>query len=311
MKIVSCAIKKIKMNRYLKALGLLSLITLFAACKKDDDTNIAPPRDHGIQYATEKADIETYLKTHYMTVDGTSFDVAFDTITAENPHVSIWDQTEYPLQNKIVNSNDIDYTVYYISFNEGVGEAPTRADNVLTAYRGTLIRNGKQFEYMPYPQVLSSLLTTIEGWQEIIPLFKSGVYVDIPNDPDPATFQGYGAGVMFLPSGLAYYNAPRGLIRAYDPLIYSFKLYDMEYTDVDNDGILNKYETVDGVDLNDYDTDGDELPNYLDSDDDGDGRFTKDEITIPDSDPVEYYDFDEIPTCTGGTLKKHLDPSCF
>ncbi len=300
------------MNIYLKAFGLLSLITLFASCKKDDDSaNIAPPRDYGIQYATEKVDIETYLKTHYMTVDETNFDVAFDTITVDNPHVSIWDQTEYPLQNKIVNSNEIDYTVYYITFNEGVGEAPTRADNVLTSYRGTLMRNGRQFDYMPYPQVYSSLLTTIEGWQEIIPLFKTGVYVDIPNDPNPATFQDFGAGVMFLPSGLAYYNTPRsGLVKAYDPLIFSIKLYDLEYTDVDSDGILNKYETADGVDLNDYDTDGDGLPNYADADDDGDGYLTLDEIKIPDTDPVEYYEFDAIPPCSGGTLKKHLDPAC-
>ncbi|MCW4468336.1 FKBP-type peptidylprolyl isomerase [Flavobacterium sp. MFBS3-15] len=297
------------MNRILKAFGLLSLIAVFTACKKDDGANVAPPRDYAVQYATEKADIENYLKSHYMTVDPATFDVTFAEIQEGGSQVSIWDQTEYPLQSKIVNSNDVDYTVYYITLNEGVGDSPTRADNVLTAYRGELL-DGTQFDYTPYPQNQSSLMSSIEGWQEIIPLFKTGEYIDIPNDPNPASFQNFGAGIMFLPSGLGYYNSPRGLISAYDSLIFTFKLYDLEYTDLDNDGILNKDETEPGIDLNDYDTDGDETPNYLDIDDDGDGYLTIDEIKIPGSDPAEYYEFDAIPTCTGGTVKRHLDPTC-
>ncbi|WP_294823713.1 FKBP-type peptidylprolyl isomerase [uncultured Flavobacterium sp.] len=296
------------MNRISKAFCLVSLLTIFAACKKDDGNNVPPPRDFGVQYATEKIDIENYLKSHYITVDA-NLDVTFAAIQPGSTQVSIWDQTDYPLRNKIVNSNNVDYTVYYIMLNEGTGESPTRADNVLTAYRGELL-DGTQFDYTPFPQTQSPLISSIEGWQEIIPLFKTGEYIDVPNSPDPPSFQNYGAGIMFLPSGLGYYNSSRGLISAYDSLIFSFKLYDLEYTDLDNDGILNKYETVAGTDLNDYDTDGDEIPNYMDADDDGDGYLTKDEIKVPDTDPAEYYDFDAIPGCNGGTVKKHLDPSC-
>lgn len=307
-KLYLAPLKKIKMNRISKAFCLVSLLTIFAACKKDDGPNVAPPRDYAVQYATEKVEIEDYLKTHYMTVDA-NLDVVFAKIGAGETHTSIWDQTQYPLQSKIVNSNDVDYTVYYIVLNQGIGDSPTRGDNVLTAYRGILL-DGTQFDYTPFPQTQSPLISSIEGWQEIIPLFKTGEYIDIPNSPDPPSFQNFGAGVMFLPSGLGYYNSGRGLISAYDSLIFTFKLYDLEYTDIDADGILNKDETVPGTDLNDYDTDGDGLPNYKDSDDDGDGYFTKDEIRIPNSDPVEYYEFDAIPICNGGTLKKHLDPSC-
>ncbi|MEL1244045.1 FKBP-type peptidylprolyl isomerase [Flavobacterium sp. DGU11] len=296
------------MNRFLKAFGLLSIITLFAACKKDDGPNTVPPRDYAVQYATEKVDIENYLKTHYMVVDPVTLDAVFFAIPEGGTQTSIWDQTEYPLRNKIVNSNSVDYTVYYLVFNEGVGEAATRADNVLVAYSGTLF-SGVQFDSQPYPQSLSPLYNSIEGWQEIIPLFKTGIYVDV--DPsNPATFEGYGAGAMFLPSGLAYYNSsPSSAVSAYDSMIFTFKMYQLQYTDVDGDGILNKFETADGIDLNDYDTDGDDLPNYLDTDDDGDGHFTKNEIEDPET--GDSYDFDEIPTCTGGTLKKHLDPACF
>ena len=82
----------------------------------------------------------------------------------------------------------------------------------------------------------------------------------------------------------------------------------MVYTDLDEDGILNKFETVEGTDVDDYDTDGDEVPNYLDTDDDGDGYTTKREIENPETD--EPFPFEEIPTCPGGTLKRHLDPAC-
>ncbi|AWH86808.1 FKBP-type peptidylprolyl isomerase [Flavobacterium album] len=298
------------MNRFLKAFGLLSIITLFAACKKDDGVNVVPPRDYAVQYATEKVDIENYLKTHYMVVNPTTLDATFFAIPEGGTQTSIWEQTEYPLRNKIVNSNNVDYTVYYLMFNEGTGESPTRADNVLVAYSGTIF-SGLQFDSQPYPQTLSSLAGTILGWQEIIPLFKTGQYVDT-NPNDPPTFQNYGAGAMFLPSGLAYYNStPASGVSAYDSMIFTFKFYALEYTDIDGDGILNKYETVDGVDIKDYDTDGDDVPNYLDTDDDGDGHFTKYEIMIPDSSPAAYYSFDQIPPCSGGTLKKHLDPSCW
>jgi len=298
------------MNRYIKAFSLLSLITLFAACKKDDGPNIAPPRDYNVQYATEKVEIENFLKMHYMTVDPVTWDATFTAIPEGGDQVSVWDQTDYPLQHKMVNSNDVDYTVYYITFTEGVGEQPTRADNVLVSYRGTLL-NGTQFDYVPFPQTASSLRGTILGWQEIIPFFKAGEYINVPGSPDPASYQNYGAGAMFLPSGLAYYNSvPSGLVSAYSSMVFTFKLYDQEYTDADGDGILNKDETVPGVDIADYDTDGDGTPNYLDTDDDGDGYLTKDERRIPNTSPAQYYEFDAIPTCEGGTLKKHLDPAC-
>jgi FKBP-type peptidyl-prolyl cis-trans isomerase FkpA len=294
------------MNRYLKAFSLFSLIALFAACKKDDSVTVAPPRDYGVQYAAEKDSIENYLKTHYIESVDEDMNIQLLPIPDGGDQVSIWDQDAYPLQNKIVNSNDVDYTVYYLVLREGVGETPTRGDDVMVAYRGTLL-DGTQFDYTPFPDALSPLPLFIEGWHNIIPLFKTGVYVDIPNSPDPPSYQDFGAGVMFLPSGLAYFNTtPSSIVSAYDSMIFSFKLYDLEYTDLDADGILNKDETVAGTDIKDYDTDGDETPNYLDTDDDGDGYTTLREITDPETDEV----YEVIPACSGGTVLKHLDPAC-
>lgn len=294
------------MKRYLKVLCLLSFVA-FAACKKDDDTSIAPPRDYAVQYGTEKPMIEDYLKTHYITVDA-DMNVAIFDLPDDGSQTSIWDQQEYPLQHKMVTYSGVEYTVYYLSFFEGVGEAPSRYDNVLVSYRGWLL-DGSQFDYLPYPQNFSSLYGTIQGWQEIIPLFKEGVFDSTPS-PDPVQFTDYGAGVMFLPSALGYYDLTRVGIPSYSPLVFSFKLFDMETADDDNDGLPNKYETEPGIlELIDYDTDGDGTPNYQDVDDDNDGYSTRDEITIPGTNPEEVYDFDAIPTCTTGK-KRHIDPSC-
>lgn len=312
---------KIKMNRFLKAFGLIALITFFASCKKDDDGNVAPPRPYGEQYARESDSIEKYLKNHYITVDA-DYNTEITALPADGSKTSIWDQTEYELKFKMVNSNDVDYKVYYLVLNQGGGEAPTRGDNILIAYRGVTLKN-VQFDYQPFPQTAASLTGVIEGWQEIIPMFNTGTYVDIPDNPDPAQFEDYGAGVMFIPSGLAYYNNPTSsLISAYDPLVFSFKLYGLEYTDLDGDGILNKDETIPGVDIKDYDTDGDEIPNYLDVDDDGDGYPTKYELRVynardtnnPDANvvakvPEEYYTVDDAPKC--GTNPIYLDAACF
>lgn len=311
------------MSQFLKALGLIAFITFFASCKKDDDVTVTPPRDYAVQYATEKDSIEKYLKTHYMVVDTETFDVAFESIGSTGPQVSIWDQTEYPLRNKIVTLNEVEYTLYYLSFREGVGKAPTRGDNVLVQYRGSLL-DGTQFELQPFPQTSSSLYGTIEGWQEMVPLFKDGVYIDEPNSPNPPRYEGYGAGVMFLPSDFGYYNSATGDIPAYSPLIFSIKLYSVTYTDLDEDGILNKDETVPGTDIADYDTDGDGVPNYLDADDDGDTYSTKYELekmnlNNPASPgvptpfvPAQYYQFDdpEMVSCSSSGLKPYLDPTC-
>lgn len=303
------------MKRFLTALGLFALITFYASCEKDDGNAPAPPRDYTEQYAAEKDSIENYLKTHYIASVDEDYNVSLLPITNESEQTSIWDQTQYPLLSKLVTSIDAnntpEYTVYYLVLNEGVGNMPTRADNVMVAYRGFTF-DDTEFDYRPFPE-FSSLANTIEGWQEIIPMFKSGVYVDVPNSPDPPQYTDYGAGVMFIPSGLAYYNAPTTvLISAYEPIAFSFKLYDVNYVDSDGDGILNKDERIGDGDVFDMDTDGDGTPDYLDTDDDGDGIGTRTEITIPNtSNPVQYYSFENIPTCPNGTVKKHLDASCY
>ena len=294
------------MKRKYGLLSLLALLVISVGCSKDDGAKIEPPRPYDEQWELERPLLEDYLKTHYIVNVDADFNVAVDSIESGEDFTSIWDQTEYPLQNKVVNIDGVDMTLYYLALNQGVGEYPTRGDNVKVSYRGWTL-DDNQFDSDPYPQQLVSLLEYIPGWREIIPFFREGVYVDEPGSPNPPHYENYGAGIMFMPSAYGYYNGTRPGIGAYSPLIFSFKLYQVQLVDSDNDGVLNKYETYDNIDVTDIDTDDDGIPDYVDPDDDGDGYLTRQEITNPETgDP---YPWEDIPTCSGG-VRKHLDASC-
>ena len=189
--------------------------------------------------------------------------------------------------------NSATFTIYKNSNNAAIGTFTTTKIN---------------------PQTFLSLTNVIRGWSEIFPQFSTGSY---SGNPDGTTsFFDFGAGVMFIPSGLAYYGTSTGTIPAYSPLIFSFKLYEIERTDQDGDGIPSYQEDLnddryvyvlnEGI-VNIDDTDGDEVPDFLDIDDDGDFFTTVGEIENPLT--GEPFPFADIPTCTDGK-KKHLSNIC-
>ncbi|MBX9806224.1 MAG: FKBP-type peptidylprolyl isomerase, partial [Flavobacteriaceae bacterium] len=154
------------------------------------------------------------------------------------------------------------------------------------------------------------------GWSEIFPLFKTGTSDINPNGT--VTHKDFGAGVMFLPSGLAYYNTGKGSIPAYAPLVFSFKLYEIQRLDQDGDGIPSYQEDLNGdgymrflatgVDNID-DTDKDGIPDFFDVDDDGDNYTTKLELKKPDG---TYHTFETVPSCSTSIkgIKRYLTSDC-
>jgi hypothetical protein len=58
------------------------------------------------------------------------------------------------------------------------------------------------------------------------------------------------------------------------------------------------------------DSDGDGIPDFLDTDDDGDNYLTRFEIKNLTTNTT--YPFDQIPTCgaSGNGKKRYLDPTC-
>ena len=207
-------------------------------------------------------------------------------------------------------------------------KSPCNVDKVLTAYRGEYLYTVKetvgdvevdrlkhvQFEESINPQTYFNLTSVIKGWSEVFPKFKTGTYA--ANVDGTITFNDFGAGVMFLPSGLAYYANSTASIPAYSPLVFSFKLYEIQRNDQDGDGIDSYLEDINGDGyvrilgsgvVNPDDTDGDEIPDFLDIDDDADTFKTKIEILNPLT--GDAYPFADIPLCSDNK-KKHLSTVC-
>ncbi len=288
---------------------LLAGIAIVSCNKSDDDKSVVVPvRDYAEQYKADNDSIEKYLKTNYITVTD-NYDVTIAKIPAGGTQTSIWEQQEYPLKYREVASRGVNYKVYYLSFREGVGERPCNFDEITVSYTGTLL-DGTQFDSsygLERDFNLDIYLTNpiIDGWPEIMPQFRVGTRNPAGADGS-FTYDGYGAGVMFLPSGLGYYGNPPAGIPVYSPLVFSFKLLalkrsDIEYSssaqakigdgvptyleDLNGDGYLYdprdtaRYPTLTDDKIEDTDKDG--IPDFLDFDDDGDGYTTRFEITKP------------------------------
>jgi len=106
---------------------------------------------------------------------------------------------------------------------------------------------------------------------------------------------------MFIPSGLAYFAGSQNGIPSYSNLIFKFELLQYEVDDHDNDGVPSYIEDYNmNLDVNDEDTDEDEIPDYFDVDDDGDGVLTIFEDIDGDGDPTNDIGANGIPN--------YLDP---
>ncbi|MGX7666807.1 FKBP-type peptidyl-prolyl cis-trans isomerase [Flavobacterium pedocola] len=272
------------MNKIFSVLGMCSLL-VFASCQKDDSSGATPARPHAEVYPEDLAKIEAYLKANYVEVNDTNLngevEVGEVTIAPKDAThtVSIWDQTTYPLLSKIVKLYDIDFKVYYLKLDtkgdtDADGDKPSGVDKILASYNGLLL-DGTQFEYTPNAVELN-LIETVKGWSYTFPEFRAGV--NTLNGDGTITHSNFGSGIMFLPSGLGYYNRITAKIPAYSPLVFIFNLNKVTYLDHDNDKIPSRYEYVINADGTLLDSDGDKIPDFGDEDDDQDGYLTKNEI---------------------------------
>ena len=286
---------------------------LIISCSKDKGSTEIAVRDFQTQYEDDIDSLEAFFDDHYMTVDA-NYNVTFGEIPAGGTQQSI--RQQYNLVDTTITASDVDYHLYFIKFREGTQKRPTQADSVYVSYRGVGL-DGVQFDGAENP-VWFKLQDLITGWSHILPCFKTGTYTST-SPSNPPVHDGYGAGVMFLPSGFGYFNSSVGEhLSAYSPLIFSFKLYELKYRDQDSDGILSKDERDLTTETNPllkwkinplkYDSDGDGIYNMYDTDDDNDHYTTKYEIK--DASGVRY-PFDLIPDCSGNQtnplrIKRHL-----
>lgn len=278
-------------------LSTLCFLALLSSCNKDDDNSIdlIPERDRTEQQVADFDSLQKYLNTHYYNratfLEPGDHSIS-ELIIKELPKDDNGNYLDMPdpennqmlsvavdIDNpKTTTYQEVEYQFYILELNEGGGENPNFSDNVRMNYNGFL-PNGTSFDGTVTP-IEFDLMTLIPGWREVVPEFKTAEGF-VENGDGTVTYNNYGLGVMFLPSGLGYYGSPTSVsIPSYSNLIFKFELYQYEINDHDGDGIPSYMEDLDG-DKNLYndDTDGDGIPNFLDPDDDGDRILTKNEMT--------------------------------
>ena len=312
------------MNDFFRFIIILVVGLSISSCSKSDSPIVQVPlRDYKEQFLTDSTTIDTYFKTHRMIVsaDG-QYNVSF--VSETNIALSMRKLPHSYLKDTTVNEDGIDYKFYFVKFNEGTQKRPTQTDSVYVNYRGTILEDASTEFENSYNPVWFRLQELITGWQHIFPSFKSGTYASSP--PNGPTFTNFGAGVFFLPSGLAYYEQSQGSIPSYTPIAFSIKMCEVRYRDHDRDGVLSKDERkfLNATTATQWkenplntDTDADGVPDLYDVDDDGDDILTKIEIKKPASDvtagstigsgPSLYYPFNPSATEIKGIPSKPVN----
>ena len=287
-----------------KAIFLLSLVSvimiLMNSCKKDDifDVEVVPARDRGEEALAAQIDIEGFLTTHFYNYEEfenppADFDyiIKFDSLIGDNAlKTPLIDQVASKTVRDRVEK-DVTYKLYYLNVRQGSGTTAQFPDVTTISFEGRLLNN-ELFDSSVIP-IRFDLTQIVNGLQDGIRGFKGAN--DLITNPDgTVTFENYGIGAVFVPSGLGYFiDSPTSSIPLYSQLIFAFHLYQVEVGDQDNDGVISILEDINENKLEeDDDTDGNFIPNFVDGDDDGDGRLTKDEtelneyvIDIGDPDP--------------------------
>ena len=292
----------------LKKIGLyiLCLTIGFVSCKKDDPASTVTIvlRDRAEQQVADMDSLNNYLATHYYNsselasisdpgIKDLIFTKLLDGELVPDGYTLLRDAVG--LEKKSINFEDTDYEFYVFTLNQGGGsDTPTFADNVRVLYEGFTL-DDTVFDNAVNP-VTFDLTSLIPGWRKVLPgsFFTAESFVD--NNDGTVNYLNRGVGVMFLPSGLAYFSNATPGISSYSSIIFKFELLKMSQNDHDSDGIPSYLGDLDGdseftvnytnlKDTTDDDTDGDGTPNYADSDDDNDGILTINEDINKDGDP--------------------------
>lgn len=307
--------------RFLRFLPVFYLLFLVSCSKDDNRARPEPPRDEDEVYTENKQSIEDFLETHFYTVEVDEnnpdfYRIQFDTIKGENADKTPLKESEN-LKSKTIKPGEVEYTVYYLEIRSGNPEVyqPTFADKVVMSYQVKTLK-GNTFAEAQYPVALdmpqaNSTAITRGSISGITEFRGAGGFVE--NSDGTVDFEDdFGIGAVFVPSGLGFFqNSPSLTLEPYESYIVTFQLYAAIQMDHDGDGIPSYMEDLNGNGfLDDDDTDRDGIPNYLDPDDDGDGRPTRSEIIIHETDKDWLTPDDiEFPDSNGNGTPDYLDPT--
>lgn len=295
-----------------------ALFLIVLACSSDDDNiSLVPDRDRTEQQAADRDSLLSYLGSHYYNKsffqpgeDYTVEDIVITRAVNDEQGNPIVPEGNELLSTAVVTRTgtylETEYEYYILKINQGGSEdSPNFSDKVRVNYEGSLITDGSVFDSTVSPEQFDLLgvgigLGTIVGWQRVMPEFNIAEDFTIGDDGF-VNYNNYGLGVMFIPSGMAYFSTQLIGIPSYSNLIFKFELYQTELNDHEGDLVYSYLEDLNNnLDPFDDDTDEDGFPNYVDGDDDGDGVLTRFEDIDGDGDPTNDIGANGIP--------KYLDP---
>ena len=294
---------------------ILFLVLVMVSCNRDDDgPGGIPEADRGEQQIKDNDSLLKYLSTHYYNASTFAEPGNYsinDIVITELPKDENGEYLDLPdpdnnellinaVESEMVTLAETDYTYYILRLNTGGGEFPNFTDNVRVKYSGNL-QNGNVFDSASSP-IVFDLLNVIPGWRNVLTTFKTAEGEPTSNPDGTVSYDNYGLGMMFIPSGLAYFSQPPFGIPVYSNLIFKFELYRADPIDHDGDLIFSHLEDLNNnQNAFDDDSDGDQIPNYRDSDDDNDGTLTRFEDLNENGDPTD----DDT---DGDGIPNYLDP---
>jgi len=307
-------IKTLKLSLY-----FLTVLTIFISCESDDGPTVTfVEADRTEQQVKDRDSLLNYLTTHYYNSSflesGTNHEYT-DIIITELPQDADGNYLDMPDpdENTLLMDDvdiltteyfEVSYEYYVLRLNQGSGDSPAFTDAVRVKYEGTSVRTEEIFDSSITPISLPLVgngftsFGTIRAWQLVMPTFNTAL--DFSSESGIVNYNDFGLGVMFVPSGLAYFSG-NTTGASYDNLIFKIELLQMEEQDHDSDLVPSYLEDLnDNIDVTDDDTDEDGLPNFIDLDDDGDGVLTINEDIDGDGDPTNDIGANGIP--------KYLDP---
>lgn len=277
--------------------SVITISLLIFACSPDDpEAILVPDRDRSEQQVTDNELILEYLQTHYYNsgelenmVNPNVSNIVIDTLDGSLPANTTLLIDDIEVRTTVFE--DTEYEYYILRINQGGGQlSPNFTDKVRVEYEGRLVPNfDDEIESNDEDLVFDSAVTptdfnlvdfsgggVITGWQRVFPEFNTAAsFTTGPN----VEYDDFGLGVMFLPSGLAYFSRTVNQIPSYSNLIFKFALFQSEINDHDGDGIPSYIEDINNnLDVTDDDTDENIFFNYIDTDDDGDGVSTRNEL---------------------------------
>ena len=276
--------KQIRINGLFTGLILLLLIG-FSSCRDDDALpDSIPERDRAEQQAEDVDTLQSYFQSHYYNsgVFENSINPTIDDliITKLEEGESVPDGHTLLMEDITTRTTvylDVDYEYYFLMLNQGGGDdIPKFSDEVRVNFEGHLL-DGTLFDSSSN-SVVFDLTALVPGWGRVLPEFNAAEDF-ILNTDGTVTFNNAGVGVMFLPSGLAFFSSGTIDIPPYANLWFAFDLFQMQRQDHDGDGLPSFFEDIDDdLSLSNDDTDDNGLADFLDPNDDGDSVLTINEL---------------------------------